>query len=46
MSFYRDVRFCLIIDRDVENITVEIMQKIRAAHWNIEMRQWLLDISL
>ena len=31
---------------DVENITVEAMQKIRAAHWNIEMQHWLLDIQL
>ena len=26
--------------------TVEVMQKIRAAHWNIEMQHWLLDIQL
>lgn len=31
---------------DVEAITVEVMQKIRAAHWNIEMQHWLLDIQL
>lgn len=31
---------------DVEEITVEMMQKIRAAHWNIEMQHWLLDIQL
>lgn len=31
---------------DVENITAEVMQKIRAAHWNIEMQHWLLDIQL
>lgn len=31
---------------DVETITAEIMQKIRAAHWNIEMQHWLLDIQL
>lgn len=31
---------------DVENITVEVMHKIRAAHWNIEMQHWLLDIQL
>lgn len=31
---------------DVEEITVEVMQKIRAAHWNIEMQHWLLDIQL
>lgn len=31
---------------DVEDITVEVMQKIRAAHWNIEMQHWLLDIQL
>ena len=31
---------------DMENITAEEMQKIRAAHWNIEMQHWLLDIQL
>lgn len=31
---------------DVEEITVEMMQKIRAAHWNIEIQHWLLDIQL
>lgn len=31
---------------DVEDITVETMQKIRAAHWNIEMQHWVLDIQL
>lgn len=31
---------------DVEDMTVGIMQKIRAAHWNIEMQHWLLDIQL
>ncbi len=31
---------------DMENITAEMMQKIRAAHWNIEMQHWLLDIQL
>ena len=31
---------------DIEDITVEIMQKIRAAHWNIEMQHWILDIQL
>lgn len=31
---------------DVENITAEVMQKIRAAHWNIEMQHWVLDIQL
>ncbi len=31
---------------DVEDITVEVMQKIRASHWNIEMQHWLLDIQL
>lgn len=31
---------------DVEDITVGTMQKIRAAHWNIEMQHWLLDIQL
>lgn len=31
---------------DVEKMTVETMQKIQAAHWNIEMQHWLLDIQL
>ena len=31
---------------DVEDITVEVMQKIRAAHWNIKMQHWILDIQL
>lgn len=31
---------------DVEDITVEVMHKIRSAHWNIEMQHWLLDIQL
>lgn len=31
---------------DVEDMTVEIMQKIRAAHWNIEMQHWILDMQL
>lgn len=31
---------------DVEDITAGIMLKIRAAHWNIEMQHWLLDIQL
>jgi len=31
---------------DVEDMTVEAMYKIRAAHWNIEMQHWLLDIQL
>lgn len=31
---------------DVENITAEVMHKIRASHWNIEMQHWLLDIQL
>lgn len=31
---------------DVEDMTVEVMYKIRAAHWNIEMQHWLLDIQL
>lgn len=31
---------------DIEGITVEMMQKVRAAHWNIEMQHWLLDIQL
>lgn len=35
-----------ILITDVEDITVEMMQKIKAAHWNIEMQHWLLDIQL
>lgn len=31
---------------DVEKMTVETMQKIHTAHWNIEMQHWLLDIQL
>lgn len=31
---------------DVEDMTAEIMQKIRAAHWNIEMQHWILDMQL
>lgn len=31
---------------DIENITVEVLHKIRASHWNIEMQHWLLDIQL
>lgn len=31
---------------DIETMTAEVMQKIRAAHWNIEMQHWLLDIQL
>lgn len=31
---------------DVEDIKVDVMQKIRAAHWNIEMQHWILDIQL
>lgn len=31
---------------DVEDMTVEVMYKIRRAHWNIEMQHWLLDIQL
>ncbi len=31
---------------DVEDMTVEVMHKIRSAHWNIEMQHWLLDIQL
>ncbi len=29
-----------------EDITLEAMQKFRAAHWNIEMQHWSLDIQL
>ena len=35
-----------IIITDVEDMTVETMYKIKAAHWNIEMQHWLLDIQL
>ena len=35
-----------IMITDVEDITVETMYKIKAAHWNIEMQHWLLDIQL
>ena len=31
---------------DVEDMTVEVLQKIRASHWNIEMQHWILDIQL
>ena len=31
---------------DVEEITAEVMEKIRASHWNIEMQHWVLDIQL
>lgn len=31
---------------DMEDMTVEVMYKIRRAHWNIEMQHWLLDIQL
>lgn len=31
---------------DVEDITVEVLYKIKAAHWNIEMQHWILDIQL
>lgn len=31
---------------DPEDITVEVMEKIRASHWNIEMQHWILDIQL
>ncbi len=27
-------------------MTVKIMHRIRAVHWNIEMQHWLLDIKL
>lgn len=35
-----------IMITDVEGMTVEMMYKIKAAHWNIEMQHWLLDIQL
>lgn len=31
---------------DMEDITAEVMQKVRAAHWNIEMQHWILDMQL
>lgn len=31
---------------DMEDMTAEVMYKIRSAHWNIEMQHWLLDIQL
>lgn len=31
---------------DLEGLSVENMLKIKAAHWNIEMQHWLLDIQL
>lgn len=31
---------------DMEGMSVDMMYKIRAAHWNIEMQHWLLDIQL
>lgn len=36
----------VIIITDVESMSVENMLKIKAAHWNIEMQHWLLDIQL
>jgi len=35
-----------IMITDMEDISVETMYKIKAAHWNIEMQHWLLDIQL
>lgn len=35
-----------IIITDVESMGVEDMLKIKAAHWNIEMQHWLLDVQL
>lgn len=31
---------------DIEDIKADVMQKIREAHWNIEMQHWILDIQL
>lgn len=31
---------------DIEDINADMMQKIRAAHWNIEMQHWILDMQL
>lgn len=35
-----------ILITDVEEMSVENFLKIKAAHWNIEMQHWLLDIQL
>lgn len=35
-----------IIITNLEKMTVEIMMKIKEAHWNIEMQHWLLDVQL
>ncbi len=35
-----------ILITDVEDISVENLLKIKAAHWNIEMQHWLLDVQL
>lgn len=35
-----------VIITDVESMSVENLLKIKAAHWNIEMQHWLLDIQL
>ena len=35
-----------IMITDVEEMTVEMMYKIKAGHWNIEMQHGLLDIQL
>ena len=35
-----------IVITDVEEMTVEMLYKIKAGHWNIEMQHWLLDIQL
>lgn len=35
-----------LIITDMERVTVEILMKIKAAHWNIEMQHWLLDMQL
>ncbi len=35
-----------VIITDVESMSVENMLKIKAAHWNIEMQHWHLDVQL
>lgn len=35
-----------IVITDLEEMSVENLLKIKAAHWNIEMQHWLLDMQL
>lgn len=35
-----------IVITDLEEMSVENLLKIKAAHWNIEMQHWLLDVQL